>query len=89
MLKPINNIIDTANSISTSDLTARIQITGTNDELDNLIKIINNMLNRLNIAFDNQSKFISDVSGELRTPFLLLLKDIVILLLDMAKISLR
>lgn len=68
MLKPINNIIDTANSISTSDLTARIQSTGTNDELDNLIKIINNMLNRLNIAFDNQSKFISDVSHELRTP---------------------
>ena len=68
ILKPINNIVDTASSISTNDLTVRINKTNTGDELDNLITIINNMLERLNIAFDNQSKFISDVSHELRTP---------------------
>lgn len=68
VLKPINNIIKTASSISTKDLTVRINKTNTGDELDNLITIINNMLERLNIAFDNQSKFISDVSHELRTP---------------------
>lgn len=68
VLKPINNIINTASSISTNDLTVRINKTNTGDELDNLITIINNMLERLNIAFDNQSKFISDVSHELRTP---------------------
>lgn len=68
ILKPINNIIDTATTISTNDLTVRIDKTDTGDELDNLISIINNMLERLNIAFDNQSKFISDVSHELRTP---------------------
>lgn len=68
ILKPINSIIQTANSVSTDDLSIRITPTNTNDELDNLIGIINRMLERLNIAFDNQSKFISDVSHELRTP---------------------
>lgn len=69
MLSPINHIVETANNISESNnLTIRIKETGTGDELDTLIKIINNMLERLNIAFDNQSKFISDVSHELRTP---------------------
>lgn len=68
ILKPINNIIKIADSISTDDLSKRITPTNTDDELDNLISIINGMLDRLNIAFDNQSKFISDVSHELRTP---------------------
>ncbi|WP_068267674.1 sensor histidine kinase [Caviibacter abscessus] len=68
ILKPINNIIQIADLISTDDLSIRITPTDTNDELDNLIEIINGMLDRLNIAFDNQSKFISDVSHELRTP---------------------
>ena len=68
ILKPVNSIIKTASSISTNDLTVRINNTNTGDELDTLINIINNMLERLNIAFDNQSKFISDVSHELRTP---------------------
>ena len=73
LLKPINNIITTAKSISTKDLTVRIDNTNTNDELDNLITIINNMLERLNISFDNQSKFISDVSHELRTPLAIMM----------------
>lgn len=69
MLKPINFIINTANTITTKDLSARVPSTNTNDELDNLINIINNMLDRLNIAFDNQSKFISDVSHLIKNSF--------------------
>lgn len=68
MLRPINDIIKIAQTISTKDLKVRIKQTNNGDEIDNLITIINNMLERLNIAFDNQSKFISDVSHELRTP---------------------
>ena len=68
ILKPINNVIKTAKSISTDDLSKRIEIPKEEDELQNLTLIINDMLDRLETSFENQTKFVSDASHELRTP---------------------
>ncbi|VTX77179.1 Signal transduction histidine-protein kinase ArlS [uncultured Leptotrichia sp.] len=68
ILKPINNVIKTAKSISTDDLSKRIEIPKEEDELQNLTLIINEMLDRLETSFENQKKFVSDASHELRTP---------------------
>ena len=45
-----------------------LDVPKTEDELQNLTLIINEMLDRLEFSFDNQSKFVSDASHELRTP---------------------
>ena len=68
ILRPINNVIKTAKSISTDDLSKRIEIPKGEDELQNLTLIINEMLDRLETSFENQTKFVSDASHELRTP---------------------
>ena len=68
ILKPINNVIKTAKSISTDNLSKRIEIPKEEDELQNLTLIINEMLDRLEMSFENQKKFVSDASHELRTP---------------------
>lgn len=68
ILRPVNSIIKTAKTINTDDLSKRIDVPKTEDELQNLTLIINEMLDRLEFSFDNQSKFVSDASHELRTP---------------------
>lgn len=68
ILKPINNIIKTSKEISNGDLRRRIESYDTKDELRDLTNIINEMLDKINISFEKQSRFISDASHELRTP---------------------
>lgn len=68
ILRPVNNIIKIAETITTDDLSKRIEVPGTGDELEKLTDIINEMLDRIENSFDNQSKFVSDASHELRTP---------------------
>lgn len=68
ILIPIKNITNTAKYITTDDLSKRIEVQKTGDELEKLTLIINQMLDRLESAFENQAKFVSDASHELRTP---------------------
>ena len=68
IVRPIKNIIKTTEKITTDDLSQRIIEPKPDDELKTLTQIINQMLDRLENAFDNQSKFVSDASHELRTP---------------------
>lgn len=67
-LKPINLISDTAELINLHNLNKRIESSNHNDEIGKLIKVINDMMERLERSFENQTKFISDASHELRTP---------------------
>ncbi len=68
VLKPINAIINSARTINAKNLSERIPDSKSGDELERLSKILNQMLNRLETSFYNQSKFVSDASHELRTP---------------------
>ena len=67
VLAPLRGLRDTARSISESDLTRRIPAEG-EDEIADLARTFNSMLDRLEQAFANQKDFISDAGHELRTP---------------------
>ena len=67
VLKPVCTLINTANTISETDLTQRIPIRG-RGEMAELAKTFNNMMNRLEKAFKSQRQFLNDASHELRTP---------------------
>lgn len=68
MLRPIDYITKTAESISINNLKERIEVNGPDDELKRLGNTFNNMINRLQGAFDRQVQFVSDASHELKTP---------------------
>ena len=68
IVRPIKNIIRTTEKITTDDLNQRIEEPKQDDELKTLTQIINQMLDRLEHSFENQTKFVSDASHELRTP---------------------
>jgi two-component system OmpR family sensor kinase len=67
VLAPLRLLADTARSISESDLTRRIPVSG-HDEIAELARTFNAMLDRLEAAFASQRAFVSDASHELRTP---------------------
>jgi signal transduction histidine kinase len=67
ILAPLQELGDTARSITETDLTRRIPVSG-NDELAELARTFNAMLDRLESAFASQRAFVSDASHELRTP---------------------
>ena len=69
LLKPVNEIRRTAQSIAANnDLSKRLVIDGPDDELKELSETFNYMLDRLEESFENQKRFTSDVSHELKTP---------------------
>lgn len=68
MLKPIDNITKTAQNISIKNLKERIEVKGPDDELKRLASTFNEMIDRLQGAFEKQTHFVSDASHELRTP---------------------
>ncbi|AIF50319.1 HAMP domain-containing sensor histidine kinase [Pelosinus sp. UFO1] len=68
ILRPIRNITETAKEIEIKNLEKRITLTDSNDELHELAKTFNHMLNRIQLGFEKQRRFVSDASHELRTP---------------------
>jgi heavy metal sensor kinase len=67
-LTPVLEIAQTAQRISGSNLSLRIPVRGAGDELDRLIETFNQMIERIEINFNQVRQFSTDVSHELRTP---------------------
>lgn len=81
-LAPVDAIITTANSISAENLSKRLVVPKTGDELQRLSKTLNEMMERLDLAFAQLAsaykradaaykavtQFTADASHELRTP---------------------
>jgi signal transduction histidine kinase len=67
-LRPVMAVTRTAQSISETDLTRRIPVTGDDDEISRLSATFNDMLDRLESAFATQRAFLDDAGHELRTP---------------------
>jgi heavy metal sensor kinase len=66
-ISPVKTITQAAQNIGESDLSRRINLRG-RDELAELANTFDNMLSRLQVAFDRQRRFVADASHELRTP---------------------
>lgn len=67
MLEPIGRLRKTAQQISETDLSSRIEVTG-HDEFAVLTITVNEMLDRLEGALESQRRLLDDVGHELRTP---------------------
>jgi len=67
-IKPIREIINTAEAITHNNLRARIPLPGHKDELYELSETINNLLDRIEYAVERERNFTSYASHEFRTP---------------------
>lgn len=67
-LRPLQVITGTARRVADRSLHERIALDGPPDELKELADTFDDMLARLDRAFDGQSRFVANASHELRTP---------------------
>jgi heavy metal sensor kinase len=67
-LAPVEYIARTAGDIQAQNLSERLPVAGTGDELDHLSVTLNAMLARLESSFRRITQFTADASHELRTP---------------------
>ena len=71
-LRPVETMSRTARRIGAQDLTRRLPLRGTGDELDYLAETLNAMFARLETAFTHVRRFAVDAAHELRTPLTVL-----------------
>jgi signal transduction histidine kinase len=67
-IEPIQQIIQKTNQITRSNLNERVPLAEPNDEIGQLTRSINELLERLESALTREKQFTSDASHELRTP---------------------
>jgi two-component system OmpR family sensor kinase len=78
-LAPIDRIACQAESYTAAHLDQRIALRAGDDEISHLVTVINAMLDRLEMAFRAQERFIADASHELKTPLSVLMAEAQIL----------
>lgn len=71
-LNPVDKIINAAENITLQNLSGRLPLPGTGDEIERLSVTLNRMIARLEQSFNQVSQFTSDASHELRTPLTIL-----------------
>ncbi|ATW26067.1 sensor histidine kinase [Candidatus Formimonas warabiya] len=68
LLAPVKTMTKTVQEISFHALDKRLNVKGSKDELKDLAKTFNEMLDRIQKSVEQQNQFVSDASHELRTP---------------------
>jgi heavy metal sensor kinase len=71
-LQPVDEITKRAEGITSTNLSERLPVIRTGDELERLSKSLNRMIERLDNAFQHINRFSADASHELRTPLTIL-----------------
>ncbi len=67
-IQPVNQLIRAATDINDSNINIRLPLPENEDELYQLARTINELLNRLEIVLQQQKQFTADASHEIRTP---------------------
>ena len=75
-LKPIREIVKEAETITASRIDQRLPVRNEKDELGELSQAFNELLERLEISFNSQKMFVSNVSHEMRTPLAALIAEL-------------
>ncbi|WP_207429467.1 HAMP domain-containing sensor histidine kinase [Pedobacter sp. SYSU D00535] len=81
-IKPVRNIIKSVQNITANNLHLRLDEVGGEDEVSELVFTFNNMLTRLETAFETQNNFVSNASHELRTPLSIITGETELLLAE-------
>jgi signal transduction histidine kinase len=81
-LRPVHRITAAARAASETNLSARVALSGPRDELHELAETFDEMLDRLQAAFEGQRRFIANASHELRTPLAVMRATIDVVLDD-------
>jgi heavy metal sensor kinase len=71
-LTPVEQITRAAERITQHNLSERLPVSITGDELERLSISLNRMITRLDDAFQNSKRFVADASHDLRTPLTIL-----------------
>lgn len=71
-LGPVDEITSVARSIGAGNLSRRLNVPDSGDELQRLSETLNDMIARLEAAFERVTRFTGDASHELRTPLALM-----------------
>ena len=71
-LKPVDGIARKAEQITQLNLSERLPVMRTGDELESLSVSLNHMISRLEDAIQTSKRFVADASHELRTPLTVL-----------------
>jgi signal transduction histidine kinase len=82
MLRPIGQITSAVRQIQASDLSRRIELGGPDDELKRLADTFDDMLERVDGAFESQRQFIHEASHELRNPLAVIRTNLEVTLSD-------
>ncbi|AKD03858.1 ATP-binding protein [Pontibacter korlensis] len=80
-LLPITKVVSEVKQISANDLHLRLSNADGKDELSHLAQTFNSMLDRLELAFEMQSTFVSNASHELRTPLTTMIGELEVALM--------
>jgi signal transduction histidine kinase len=82
VLRPIERITGVAKEIQATDLSRRIDLGGPHDELRELADTFDDMLGRIDDAFESQRQFIHEASHELRNPLAVIQTNLDVTLAD-------
>ncbi|WP_207838272.1 HAMP domain-containing sensor histidine kinase [Williamsia soli] len=67
-LRPVERLRREAEQVTAADLSRRVEVPGSGDEVDRLASTLNGLLGRLETSQVRQRRFVSDASHELRSP---------------------
>lgn len=67
-LRPIHTMTEQVKDMSANNLSTRLNLGGTKDELKDLAHTFNKMLDDIQKSYEREKQFVSDASHELRTP---------------------
>lgn len=82
VLRPVGRITGVARDIQATDLSRRINLEGRDDELKQLADTFDDMLGRIDQAFESQRDFIHEASHELRNPLAVIRTNVDVVLDD-------
>src|SRR5207253_5656207 len=71
-LRPVEAMRRRAAAITASTPGTRLPVPSSRDEISKLAETLNDMIQRLEAAFEHERRFVADASHELRTPLALL-----------------